>query len=102
IYRGVPESPLISIAELRESLAHTPPPVLLDVRWALGDPRGREHYRAGHLPSARFVDLERDLSAPASAAGGRHPLPDPALLESAARRWGIANDSTVVAYDDSG
>jgi thiosulfate/3-mercaptopyruvate sulfurtransferase len=31
--------------------------VLLDVRWALGDDRGREHYLQGHLPGAVFVDL---------------------------------------------
>ena len=29
------------------------PVVLLDVRWALGDDRGRERYREGHLPGAK-------------------------------------------------
>jgi hypothetical protein len=44
--------------------------VLLDVRWALGDDRGREHYLAGHLPDAVVVDLETELAAPASPAKG--------------------------------
>ena len=49
--------------------------VLLDVRWALGDPHGREHYLDGHLPGAVFVDLETELADPPSAAEGRHPMP---------------------------
>lgn len=76
--------------------------VLLDVRWALGDPHGRSHFEAGHLPGAVFVDLDAELAAPPSAAAGRHPLPDLADLQAAARRWGVRPSSTVVAYDDAG
>jgi len=76
--------------------------VLLDVRWALGDSRGRERYVAGHLPGAVFVDLERELAAPPSAAEGRHPLPAVADLEAAARRWGVSAGSRVVVYDATG
>ncbi|MGY1662058.1 sulfurtransferase [Geodermatophilus sp. SYSU D00705] len=76
--------------------------VLLDVRWALGDPRGREHYLAGHLPGAVFVDLESELSGPPSAAEGRHPLPSVQRLQGAARRWGVSDGDRVVVYDDAG
>lgn len=76
--------------------------VLLDVRWALGDPLGHEHYLRGHLPGAVYVDLDTELAAPPSPQLGRHPLPDIADLERAARRWGVRGDSTVVAYDDGG
>jgi thiosulfate/3-mercaptopyruvate sulfurtransferase len=76
--------------------------VLLDVRWALGDPHGRDHHLAGHLPGAVFVDLETELAAPASAAEGRHPLPSVQALQSAARRWGLMQDSRVVVYDGTG
>ncbi len=79
-----------------------PRPVLLDVRWALGDPHGREHYRTGHLPGAVFVDLETELAAPPSAAAGRHPLPSVDSLQASARRWGIRSGSPVVAYDATG
>jgi thiosulfate/3-mercaptopyruvate sulfurtransferase len=78
------------------------PLVLLDVRWALGDPHGREHYLAGHLPGAVFAGLETELAGPPSAAAGRHPLPELADLQAAARRWGIGRDTAVVAYDDTG
>jgi thiosulfate/3-mercaptopyruvate sulfurtransferase len=76
--------------------------VLLDVRWALGDPRGRERYLEGHLPGAVFVDLETELAAPPSTAEGRHPLPSLQALQSAARRWGLHQGSRVVVYDATG
>ena len=87
---------LTSVAELRADATDV---VLLDVRWALGDPHGRERYRAGHLPGAVFVDLDAELSAPPSPAAGRHPLPSLQSLQSAARRWGLSAGSRVVAYD---
>jgi thiosulfate/3-mercaptopyruvate sulfurtransferase len=95
-------APLITVAELRAALASPPVPVLLDVRWALGDPDGREHHAAAHIPGAVFVDLDRELSGPPATATGRHPLPDVDALQAAARRWGIREGSSVVAYDDSG
>ncbi len=76
--------------------------VLLDVRWALGDPNGREHHRREHLPGAVFVDLDAELAGPPSAAHGRHPLPAVADLQRSARRWGVTGSSLVVAYDDTG
>jgi thiosulfate/3-mercaptopyruvate sulfurtransferase len=85
-----------------ELLAAEDRPVLLDVRWALGDDRGYERYLAGHLPGAVFVDLDAELADPPSAAGGRHPLPSLQRLQSAARRWGVRTGDRVVAYDDAG
>ncbi|HSN36795.1 MAG TPA: sulfurtransferase [Arthrobacter sp.] len=76
--------------------------VLLDVRWALGDPHGRKHYLAGHLPGAVFVDLASELAGPADAGSGRHPLPPLAKFQASARGWGVRNGDVVVAYDDSG
>lgn len=93
--------PLISAGELAARLADESL-VLLDVRWVLGRKDGQEHYASGHIPGAVFVELETELSGAAGAHTGRHPLPDPADFEAAARRWGIGGDSFVVAYDDSG
>ena len=85
-----------SVAELRADVTGV---VLLDVRWALGDPHGRDRYLAGHLPGAVYVDLDAELSAPPSPAQGRHPLPSVQSLQSAARRWGVSAGSRVVVYD---
>lgn len=92
---------LISADELREVLADKRVR-LLDVRWALGDPDGPQHYLDGHIPGAVFVDLETELAAPPSPARGRHPLPDPTQLEKCARSWGVCNGDPVVVYDATG
>jgi thiosulfate/3-mercaptopyruvate sulfurtransferase len=71
---------------------------LLDVRWSLTGPPGRETYEAGHLPGAVFVDLDSDLAAPPGSEG-RHPLPDPIALLDVLRRAGVRRDRMVVCYD---
>ncbi|SDS80402.1 thiosulfate/3-mercaptopyruvate sulfurtransferase [Paraoerskovia marina] len=78
------------------------PPVLLDVRWALGQDDGHERYLEGHLPGAVFVDMELELAGPASPAAGRHPLPAPEVFEQAARSWGVREGAPVVVYDATG
>ncbi len=93
---------LVGAAELRERLALPQAPVVLDVRWRLGDAEGHSHYLEGHIPGAVYVDLERELASPSSPAGGRHPLPSLAALQASARRWGVRADSEVVVYDDVG
>ncbi|MGI5130056.1 rhodanese-like domain-containing protein [Pseudonocardia sp. CA-107938] len=94
---------LVEADALAAELAGPNPPVLLDVRWALGDPHGREHHRAGHLPGAVYVDLDTELAAHSDdPRQGRHPLPPVADLQAAARRWGITAGRPVVAYDASG
>ena len=95
-------SVLIGAAELYRRLAGPDAPVLLDVRWALGDPHGAEHYRAGHIPGAVFVDLDTELAGPHAPGAGRHPLPDLAALQANARAWGVTRGTEVVVYDNSG
>ncbi len=90
--------PLITAGELAAALDDRLP-VLLDVRWRLGGPPARVDYLAAHLPGAVFVDLDAELSGPAGPLG-RHPLPEPAALQVAMRRWGVCRSSPVVAYDD--
>jgi thiosulfate/3-mercaptopyruvate sulfurtransferase len=102
---------LITVPELADLLAITaaqprahrgaPPDVtVLDVRWRLGGPPGRESYDAGHVPGAAFVDLDRDLAAP-PGAGGRHPMPASASFEEAMWRAGVRDGRPVIVYDDA-
>ena len=90
------------LIQARDLLASTERPVLLDVRWTLGGPPGREDYLAGHVPGAVFVPLDTELAAHGEPTDGRHLLPSREDLQTAARRWGIDDGDTVVAYDDSG
>ena len=75
----------------------------VDCRWELGNPeRGRELYRAGHVPGASFLDVEHELSAAPGAPphhGGRHPLPDEGHFARWAGAAGIGPGVFVVAYD---
>jgi thiosulfate/3-mercaptopyruvate sulfurtransferase len=96
------ERVLVDAPTLAGLLAGEPRPAVLDVRWALGVTDGREQHAAGHVPGAVYVDLETELAAPPSAATGRHPLPDPARLQSAARRWGVRAGGGVVVHDAVG
>ena len=73
---------------------------VLDVRWRLGGPPGRELYDAAHIPGAAFVDLDLDLAAP-PGEGGRHPMPAAADFEQAMRRAGVSDERPVVVYDDA-
>lgn len=77
---------------------------IVDVRWYLDPARkGREAYRAGHLPGAVFLDTERDLSAPGGGRGltvGRHPWPSEAQVGRVMGAAGIGPGIEVVAYDD--
>lgn len=93
---------LIDVDGLTDAMLSDRPPVILDVRWQLGRDDGADRYREGHIPGAVYVDLDRELAAPASPEQGRHPLPDLADLQAAARRWGIDPLTPVVAYDDNG
>ena len=95
---------LIDTRDLDAALRNVsaPRPVLLDVRWRLGGPPPAELYASGHLAGAVAVDLDRDLAAPVGdGKRGRHPLPEPGALQEVLRRWGINEDSSVVAYDDA-
>jgi thiosulfate/3-mercaptopyruvate sulfurtransferase len=90
---------LISAEELAALLAAAPErPALLDVRWALGGPPGREEYDRGHIPGAVFVDLDTELAGP-PGRGGRHPLPEAGAFEAAMRAAGVWCDGPVVVYD---
>jgi thiosulfate/3-mercaptopyruvate sulfurtransferase len=78
------------------------PAVLFDCRFSLADPEaGRRQYLQGHIPGAHFLDLNRDLSAPAGKHGGRHPLPQPQEMAVRLACYGVTRDTEVVAYDDA-
>ncbi|WP_322761136.1 rhodanese-like domain-containing protein [Frankia sp. Cr2] len=93
---------LVDAKRLHDELVSTTPPLLLDVRWKLGDPHGHDHYRAGRLPGAVYVDLDTELAAAPGGSAGRHPLPDVEALARSARGWGLTAGRSVVVYDDNG
>jgi len=93
---------LIDASALRE-LAGQPDIAVIDCRFDLLNPEGgRRAYLAGHIPGARYADLNKDLSAPISPNSGRHPLPTAQDFAATLGRLGIGNASQVISYDDAG
>jgi thiosulfate/3-mercaptopyruvate sulfurtransferase len=94
--------PLISAAEL-QAIVGQPNVVIVDCRHDLANvDAGRTAYLAAHLPGARFMHLDEDLSAPKNGRNGRHPLPNAETLAVKLGGLGISKDTHVVAYDGSG
>lgn len=94
-----------TLVSAEETAAH-----LNDPQWIICDCRhdlanhsaGYRAYRSGHIPGARFLHLDADLSGPKTGLTGRHPLPHPATFCLRLGALGIANDTQVVTYDDTG
>jgi thiosulfate/3-mercaptopyruvate sulfurtransferase len=93
---------LISAEHLIQHL-NDPHWIILDCRFSLADAdAGFKSYRKGHIPSARYAHLNKDLSSPVTSYTGRHPLPNFSLLAQKLGLWGVDTRSQVVVYDDAG
>ncbi len=74
--------------------------VLFDCRHDLVRPDwGAAEYARSHIPGARFLHLDRDLSAPLTGKNGRHPLPDPEAIAAKLGAAGVGPGTQVVLYD---
>jgi thiosulfate/3-mercaptopyruvate sulfurtransferase len=92
---------LIDADSLRGLLGQ-PQLAVIDCRFDLMNPAGGlEAYVKGHIPGARYADLNRDLSSPVTAHTGRHPLPAPDVFAARLGGLGVGDDTQVVAYDDA-
>lgn len=96
-------SPLVSAEDLAHLLSGPAAqrPLLLDVRYsgpAAGG--GYDAYLAGHLPGARYLDLDSVLADPPGGTRGRHPLPSTERFEAGMRAAGVDDGVPVVVYDD--
>jgi thiosulfate/3-mercaptopyruvate sulfurtransferase len=82
----------------------TPGLVVADVRWSAtgGTVEAHAAFERGHLPGAEFVDVDRDLAAPAFEGPGRHPLPAPGVFAATRSRLGMGEGVAVVVSDDVG
>jgi thiosulfate/3-mercaptopyruvate sulfurtransferase len=98
----MPFTTLVPVSELARRL-NDAGWVVCDCRHDLADVEaGRRAYAVSHIPGARFVHLDADLSAPMTGRNGRHPLPEPDRFTRRLGELGIGNTTQVVAYDASG
>lgn len=94
-----------TLVSAEQTAAHLDDPqwVICDCRHDLANhSAGYKAYRAGHIPGARFLHLDVDLSGPKTGLTGRHPLPHPATFCLRLGALGIGNNTQVVAYDETG
>jgi len=90
---------LIDTSTLAEHLSD-PGFVIVDCRFKLDDISWGARVHAGQtIPGAVFADVETELSGQKTGKNGRHPLPDPSVLEDIFTRLGIERGKQVVALD---
>jgi thiosulfate/3-mercaptopyruvate sulfurtransferase len=93
---------LISAQTLLESMDQGTPLLLLDCRHDLFNAQaGHLAYVGGHLPGARFIDTDHQLSGPKTGKTGRHPLPSAKLFQATLEAAGLTPSTLLVAYDDN-
>jgi thiosulfate/3-mercaptopyruvate sulfurtransferase len=95
---GLTTADFISADELAALVQRQVPHVLMDVRFTLEEGSLHGEYLSGHIPGAVFVDTVRELSGPRVPTVGSYPVPDQAAFASAARVWGLCEDSEAIVY----
>jgi len=90
----------IGIDELAARIGNDPKLVILDIRQQDGVD-GLGNYRDAHIAGAVYVEFETELAGEPHGFSGRRPVPAIDVLQRDVRRWGIAEDSAVVIYDDA-
>lgn len=93
-----------TVVSTEELATHLDDPdwVVFDCRFTLSDPdAGLRAYEQDHIPGARYVHLDNDLSSSVTEKSGRHPLPDPDALAEKLGNWGVDDSKQVVVYDDT-
>src|SRR5437764_13957124 len=91
---------LISAAQLRTLLSTGAALVVLDTSFDLADPSaGERSHHEGHVPGARYLHLDRDLSGPKTGRNGRHPLPAREAFAATVGALGITPATQVVVVD---
>ena len=93
---------LITADALAARLRSGAPTSIIDVRWRLDLPDGRDEHRRGHIPGAVYADMDTQLSEHGAPADGRHPLPSRERLQAALTAWGVDEGDEVVVVDDHG
>ncbi|MCL4145608.1 UNVERIFIED_CONTAM: hypothetical protein GTU68_050979 [Idotea baltica] len=99
-----PFTTLVSVDQLAENLKAPSSNrwVIIDCRFSLADTsQGETHFQISRIPGAQYAHLDHHLSsAIIPSVTGRHPLPNVDEIEAQFKRWGINNDTQIVAYDD--
>jgi len=99
-----PQSPLITVDELRSAQEQGESILLVDCRHDLMNPQaGALAYAQEHLPGAVHISLDDDLADHVNGlCGGRHPLPQREQLRARLEALGLSGHTRLIAYDADG
>ncbi len=77
--------------------------VIIDCRFSLSNTEsGRIEYNKSHIPKSHYAHLDEDLSGEIiPGKTGRHPMPEKEHFVEMVSKWGIDNNTQVIAYDHS-
>lgn len=94
---------LIEASELKKWLDHEDDFLLFDCRFDLTDSEaGYQSYLNGHIPTAIYVNVDRDLAGKKNGKNGRHPLPSIEQWQKTYAELGITPNKKIVIYDNQG
>jgi thiosulfate/3-mercaptopyruvate sulfurtransferase len=96
----MPWTTLISADELAEAIDRC---LVIDCRHDLTDHEaGRRGFADAHVPGARFIHLDEQLSGPKTGRNGRHPMPPRESVRALLESLGLDDDRQLVVYDTAG
>jgi thiosulfate/3-mercaptopyruvate sulfurtransferase len=91
---------LVSADELAQAIDGC---IVVDCRHDLVDPAaGRRAYAEAHIPGARFLAMDDDLSGAKTGRNGRHPMPGRDAVRRTLESIGLTDDRQLVCYDGQG
>jgi thiosulfate/3-mercaptopyruvate sulfurtransferase len=97
------DAPLITANDLAKRMNGGHAVRLIDASFDLTNPdAGEQSWRAGTLPGADYLHLDRDLSTTKTGLNGRHPLPNRETFAVTLARRGLQPEDAVVVFDRQG
>jgi thiosulfate/3-mercaptopyruvate sulfurtransferase len=77
--------------------------LVIDCHHDLTDPQaGQRAYEAAHIPGARFVRMDDQLSGAKNGRNGRHPMPSREAVRALLESLGLSDGMQLVVYDAAG
>jgi thiosulfate/3-mercaptopyruvate sulfurtransferase len=77
--------------------------IVVDCRFDLANPQaGAPAFAQAHIPSAVFIDMNTQMSAPKSGRNGRHPMPSKEAVHALLESIGLHDDTQLIVYDVGG
>ncbi|WP_291313975.1 sulfurtransferase [Corynebacterium sp. UBA2622] len=92
-------SVFVPAEELRERIHSGRNQAVIAALWEPEEGKAWSKFQSEHIPTAMFCDPASELAGMPGRRVGRNPLPKPATLLKAVRKWGLENGHPTYIYD---